>query len=133
MYTHSDFALGSKLRCITHSSVNNTMQHEGTVVGVASGLALPAHAGASVFHTRIYPTLPEEVREVVADDELSYDYVILRADDGQLFYIGTPWISSIENISTLVRNVVIHGSDEIADDRIIKDLLLMGYKASIVA
>lgn len=129
MYTIDDFVMGSTIECTTHGTVNGKMQHVGTVVGISFGDANPAHAGSAVYHTRIYPSLPEAVRESIEDNHNSYSYIVLKSEDGTLIWLGIPWIATFENSTTLVRTFAVLGSDELSSARIIQDLKLMGYKA----
>lgn len=129
MYTIDDFVMGSTIECTTYGTVNGKMQHSGTVVGISFGDANPAHAGSAIYHTRIYPSLPEDVRESIEDNHNSYSYIVLKSESNTLIWLGIPWIATFENASTLVRTFAILGSDEVLPSKIIQDLKLMGYKA----
>lgn len=63
----------------------------GKVISRLSADGLPPTAMAATDHVNVYRDLPPEIQETIEDSFTSYNYLLVKTNDG-LFYIGEPWI-----------------------------------------
>lgn len=90
--------VGNRLSFSIYGAIEGNSSFEGTAIGSIAGTHVPQSEVALVNHSNIWPAIPEEIREPLADSFTAYDYLIIATDGGSLYYLGDPWI----NMSTVI-------------------------------
>lgn len=106
----SDFVLDREYQVSLFSPIGGVTTFTGVVVGNAKWMMLPVTANAQTNHINIYPQIPADIKAEIQDDYKSYDYVVLRSDDGSIHYLGAAWINpdSVSNIVDTKATIVLN-------------------------
>lgn len=106
---------GTTVRFSTYDLVDDTNSFEGVIAGTIDGRYLPFPATALAQHANIYPTLPPEIKLTTPNNFAAYEYVIFKNKNGNVQYIGLPWIieASVVGIMNKQFTVVCRAADDI--------------------
>ncbi len=105
---------GTTVRFSTYDLVDDTNSFEGVIAGDISGKYLPFPATALAQHANIYPTLPPEIKLTTPNNYAEYDYLIFKNKNGNVQYIGIPWIieASVVGILNKQFTIVCRAADD---------------------
>ena len=95
----ADVKIGDVITLTAHGTNALPNIIDAEVLSITSGTALRSPVDASTAHANVYPTLPQNVKELFRDDFQSYNYLVLRRSDDTIVEYGFPWIVT----STLTR------------------------------
>lgn len=84
-----------------YGSMGGRTSVSGTVEGIVKGHRAPKLNEMRAYHASIYQLLPEEIKEVTPNDWRKYDYAMIALSNGDLIYVGLPWIieSTLEEVT----------------------------------
>lgn len=98
---------GTTVRFSTYDLVDDTNSFEGVIAGNIAGDYLPLPATALAQHANIYPTLPPEIKLTTPNDYSAYEYLIFKNKNGNVQYIGAPWIIEASVVAILNKQFTI--------------------------
>ncbi len=125
----NDFELGTVVTFNLYGSAYESTTFTGKVEGITAASGLPVStSNAADHHFNIYPSLPIEIKNETTDDFRSYYYLVL-ASDGDVFYLGLPWINkdTLQLTTTQTASVVLSNFNPNDIDRLKTVLVTNGF------
>lgn len=106
--------IGKQVTFSIYGTIDSRSSFSGTVIGTNDGRYLPLIAQAEVNHVNIYPTLPENQKELYSNLYYDYTYYTVRTDNGEVYYIGEAWIiaATLSEVLPVGCNIVLTDFDE---------------------
>lgn len=85
--------VGQKVSFSIYGAIGGESEFSGKAVGSMEGSFIPDPGTALVNHSNIWPAIPKDITDPLADSFSSYEYLIMVSDSGEVSYIGSPWIN----------------------------------------
>jgi hypothetical protein len=128
--TVHQLTLNDNVQMSLYSAMSGRVEIEGKILARLNSDGVPASANAATHHANIYRHLPDNVKAIYPDDWTAYNYLMIKANDSAILYVGEAWIiESALYVNTVSKATITLTDFRDPDTTAIRALLLSnGYK-----